>query len=265
MSEVNGIASIDTTNNYNINSSKKTSESGSNFASYLGESKSMDAIFDEAAQKYNVPVELLKAVGKAESSFNASAVSKCGAQGVMQLMPATAKELGVADSFDAEQNINGGAKYISGLLKKYDGDTTLALAAYNAGSGNVKKYGGVPPFEETQNYVKKVLKFMGQDITTGVTTKTASTTTNNNATAKIAQSIPTSTATTKYQYLTPAGTDTTAAFELGIDDIFSYEDYMKFLDIFLNDDDEEEEEKQNYDTTSKDTATVTASFSSAEI
>ena len=160
MSEINGISSIDKKNTYNGANVKKTDSS--DFSSYLGETKSMDGIFDQAADKFNVPVELLKAIGKTESNFNSKAVSRCGAQGVMQLMPATARELGVNDSFNAEQNIMGGAKYISGLLKKYDGNAKLAIAAYNAGSGNVSKYNGIPPFKETQHYVKKVMNFYGE-------------------------------------------------------------------------------------------------------
>lgn len=124
----------------------------------------LDEIFTKAAETYDVPVELLKAMAKAESGFNPNAVSKCGAMGVMQLMPATAKALGVVDAYDPEQNIMGGANYISQKLKAYDGDITLALAAYNAGSGNVAKYGGVPPFQETQNYIKKIFGYMGEDI-----------------------------------------------------------------------------------------------------
>ena len=79
-------------------------------------------------------------------------------------MPSTARSLGVEDSFDARSNIMGGAKYIAGLLERYQGNTALALSAYNAGSGNVDKYGGIPPFKETQNYVQKVLSYMGEDI-----------------------------------------------------------------------------------------------------
>ncbi len=134
--------------------------------------ESMDVIFEEAADLYDVPLQLLKAMGKAESGFDASAVSPAGAQGVMQLMPATAEALGVSDPFDARSNIMGGAKYISDLLKKYDGDMELALAAYNAGSGNVKKYGGVPPFKETQNYIRRIKEYMGTDLTTGKTVVT---------------------------------------------------------------------------------------------
>lgn len=120
----------------------------------------LDDIFERAAARYNVSADLLKAIGKAESGFNAGAVSCAGACGVMQLMPSTAKSLGVTDPFDPEQNIMGGAKLISQLLDTYNGDVKLALAAYNAGSGNVSKYGGVPPFAETQNYIEKVIAYM---------------------------------------------------------------------------------------------------------
>lgn len=132
--------------------------------------ESMDAIFEEAAQTYQVPVALLKAVGKVESDFNPKAVSSAGAQGVMQLMPGTAKELGVTDPFDARSNIMGGAKYLAQKLKKYNGDIDLTLAAYNAGSGTVAKYGGVPSF--TRKYIEKVKSYMGQNLTTGKTVNT---------------------------------------------------------------------------------------------
>lgn len=139
----------------------------------MGVPESMDSIFEEAARLYNVPANLLKAIGKAESGFNASAVSPVGAQGVMQLMPATAQALGVSDPFDARSNIMGGAKYIAEKLNQYDGDIELALAAYNAGSGNVEKYGGVPPFTETINYIERIKGYMGTDLTTGKTVESA--------------------------------------------------------------------------------------------
>lgn len=127
-------------------------------------------IFQEASATYGVSVDLLTSIAKAESGFNASAVSSSGAIGVMQLMPATAASLGVSNSYDARENIMGGAKLISQLLSRYNGDTSLALAAYNAGCGNVDKYGGIPPFEETQNYVSKVLSYLGNASATAAQT-----------------------------------------------------------------------------------------------
>lgn len=127
---------------------------------------SMEDIFLKAAEAYQVPVNLIKAVAKTESNFNPDAVSCCGAQGVMQLMPSTAAGLGVTDAFDAEQNIMGGTKYLSQMLDLYDGDVKLTLAAYNAGAGNVAKYGGIPPFKETQAYVERVMEYMGEDLET---------------------------------------------------------------------------------------------------
>lgn len=126
--------------------------------------ESMDSIFKEASERYHVPLNLLKAVAKAESNFDETAVSSAGAQGVMQLMPATARALGVEDPFDARSNIMGGAKYLSEKLEQYHGNIELTLASYNAGSGNVSKYGGVPPFPETQNYIKKIKEYMGMEL-----------------------------------------------------------------------------------------------------
>lgn len=116
-------------------------------------SESLDDIFNEVSNEYGVNVNLLKAVAKAESDFDTEAVSYCGAQGIMQLMPTTAESLGVEDPFDARQNITGGAKMLAYLLDDYNGNVTLALAAYNAGSGSVSKYGGVPPYKETLGYI----------------------------------------------------------------------------------------------------------------
>ena len=111
-----------------------------------------------AARKYNLPEKLIASVIQAESNFQVDAVSPAGAQGLMQLMPATAKELGVDNPFDARQNIDGGAGYLRQMLDRFGGEIRLALAAYNAGPGTVEKYNGNVPYRETQNYIERVLK-----------------------------------------------------------------------------------------------------------
>ena len=117
----------------------------------------IENLIEKYAQKNNLDKDFVKAVIKQESGFNAKATTHCGAMGLMQLMPQTAMSLGVENAYDVEQNIMGGTKYLSNLLNQYNGDKTLALAAYNAGPGAVKRYGGIPPYQETQNYVKKVI------------------------------------------------------------------------------------------------------------
>ncbi|HHW60492.1 MAG TPA: lytic transglycosylase domain-containing protein [Syntrophomonadaceae bacterium] len=120
-------------------------------------SRPFSEIIQEASRKYGVDEGIITAVIKHESSFNPRAQSPCGAQGLMQLMPATARSLGVTNAFDPEQNIMAGTKYLRQQLDTFNGDLRLALAAYNAGGGAVKKYGGIPPYAETQNYVKNVM------------------------------------------------------------------------------------------------------------
>lgn len=149
---------VSTGNTAAVTSGSQTNATSSGNTS-SSSSTSLDAYFEEASEKYNVDVKLLKAIAHAESNFNPNATSSSGAMGVMQLMPSTAKSLGITDAYNAYDNIMGGAKVIAEHLANYNGDVSLALAAYNAGSGNVAKYGGVPPFTETQNYIKKVLAY----------------------------------------------------------------------------------------------------------
>jgi hypothetical protein len=122
-----------------------------------GEALIADSI-KSAAKRYNLPEKLIASVIQAESNFQVNAVSPAGAQGLMQLMPATARELGVDDPFDVRQNINGGAGYLRQMLDRFGGDLKLALATYNAGPGTVERYNGNVPYRETQDYIERVLK-----------------------------------------------------------------------------------------------------------
>ena len=128
--------------------------------SALNRLKKYEPIVKKAAEKYGVSDALIKSIIVAESSAKHDAVSHANAKGLMQLMDLTAKELGVRNPFDPAENIEGGAKYIARLLENFDGNLDTALAAYNAGPANVEKFGGVPPFEETQNYVKRVKGYL---------------------------------------------------------------------------------------------------------
>lgn len=194
---------------------------GDSFAEYLkAGSKTLKDIFTEASEKYHVPFSLLTAVGMQESSFRADAVSKAGAQGIMQLMPKTAAGLGVTDSFDPEQNINGGAKYLREMLDKYNGNISFALAAYNAGSNNVDKYGGIPPFKETQNYVEKVLGYMN----TGVTMPDGT----------VTKGTPVSSTSPGEEEINTASPANDNSFSAKLRSLlFSYNDYMKFIELYL--------------------------------
>lgn len=119
--------------------------------------KPYDDIVVDVAQKLRVPVELVHSIIKAESNYDTWAISAKGALGLMQLMPITATQYKVMNVFDPRQNIEGGVKYLVDLIKLYDGDTRRVLAAYNAGQEAIKKYGGIPPYRETRNYIKKVM------------------------------------------------------------------------------------------------------------
>lgn len=119
-----------------------------------------DSLIGEAARAYKLDENLIRGVMRAESSFDPTVVSPAGAQGLMQIMPALALELGVTDPFDPRQNIMAGARYLRQLLDAHHGNLRLALASYNAGPGNVARYKGVPPFKETRNYVKKITEYL---------------------------------------------------------------------------------------------------------
>lgn len=198
-----------------------TSTAGAYFSNYMNQAAQgygnyLEQIFQKAADTYNVSKDLLKAMAKAESNFHADATSHCGAMGIMQLMPATAASLGVSDAYDPEQNIMGGAQYISSLLEKYNGNLSYAVAAYNAGSGNVDKYGGIPPFKETQNYVVKVLQYLEEGVTIPDSSGTISS-------GSGSGSGSTSTET--------AGTSGSNLQNI-MNQYFDYDDYLEFLQLF---------------------------------
>lgn len=139
---------------------KNLSQTGDTVSVYLDTPHLLySTIIEAAAARHKIDPALVKAVIMAESRYNHRAVSKKGAGGLMQLMPHTAKALGVQDIFDPEENITGGVRYLKRLLNRFDGDTRLALAAYNAGSRHVRNYGGIPPFLQTRTFIKKVLKY----------------------------------------------------------------------------------------------------------
>ena len=123
-------------------------------------SEAYDEIIAEAARLYDLDADLIHAVMEAESAFHPYAVSRAGAEGLMQLMPELSDEMGVGNAFDPRENIMGGVRYLKRLLDYHNGNLDLALASYNAGPGNVERYGGVPPFRETRNYVKTIKQIL---------------------------------------------------------------------------------------------------------
>lgn len=131
-------------------------QSGVNFGSVRLNTQAYNAEIAAAAREFGVEEAVVRAIIHAESAFNPTALSRAGAQGLMQLMPATARRFGVTDAYDSGQNIRGGVKYLSWLLRRFNGDLTLAAAGYNAGEGAVDRHGGVPPYRETQYYVRRV-------------------------------------------------------------------------------------------------------------
>ena len=197
---------------------KRQSSSGVDFSSFLKTEKNLEEIYAEASQTYGVSVDLLKAMTKQESNFNPNATSRSGAQGLMQLMPATAAGLGVTNAYDPYQNIMGGAKYIRQMLDKYDGNVSLALAAYNAGSNNVDKYGGIPPFAETQNYVAKITGYLEEGVTIPDTQTVYASSNSVNGDANVT-----------YQDLNEFAKEI-------LTEIFAYDDYMKYLTSLLGKD-----------------------------
>lgn len=164
MSTVNNISPIDGSAYLVSTGNSVNATSGTDFDKIYNDiavDDSLESIFAGAAKEFEINENFLKAVAKAESGFDPDAVSGCGAQGIMQLMPFTSESYGVTDPFDAKQNIYAGAQLLSELLDNYNGNATLALAAYNAGSGSVQKYGGVPPYDETVNYINKINDILG--------------------------------------------------------------------------------------------------------
>ena len=194
------------------------------FSNYMDQTQKygdyLEQIFQKASNTYGVSKDLLKAMAKAESNFRADATSHCGAMGIMQLMPQTAASLGVTDAYNPEQNIMGGAQYISRLLEKYNGNLSFAVAAYNAGSGNVDKYGGIPPFNETQNYVVKVLRYLEEGVTIPDSSGSAATGVSTGASAG-------------WSSLQSAGSSSsTGTLQNILNKYFDYDDYLEFLQLF---------------------------------
>lgn len=229
------------------NSTTQTSSDFDSIYEQKTKELTLDEIFDNVSTEYGVDVNLLKAVAQAESGFDTNAVSSCGAMGIMQLMPETANSLGVEDPFDAEQCITGGAKMLSYLLDDYNGNVTLALAAYNAGSGSVQKYGGVPPYNETINYIDKINNILGGALSND--SRTIAGTSATDLSSVISSSVPdgntngvdfsnaimgTGNVVVSISYDTVEDMLKAKAYESSHNEspLFSYEDYNKLLNTY---------------------------------
>lgn len=191
----------------------------------------LEGIFQKMADKYDVPLDLLKAVAKVESDFRMDVVSKSGAVGVMQLMPKTAEALGVTNIYDPEQNIEGGAKYLAGALDYFNGDVALAVAAYNAGYGAVERAGGIPPYEQTQNYVKKIYDVLSSGSETDVVGTVTVPKTNNLELTDTDNVLSDLSDTLKKMYSIVLGKNENGQ-EMTLTEYISYENYMRLLDEF---------------------------------
>lgn len=202
-------------------------------------------IFDEASKKYNVSVDLLKAVAYHESGFQADATSYVGAMGIMQLMPSTAEWMGVEDAYDPYQNIMGGAKLLGILQDMYDGNIPLMLAGYNAGMGNVEKYGGVPPFTETQNYVKNIMATLQGSVdvpdtayvtpATSIDEAASAVNTSPQVASTMPKTVEEALAETVQELLASINTASFSHFKsTNLDSIFTYSDYEILVKYFDN-------------------------------
>lgn len=200
------------------------------------EAYNLKDIFAEAAEKYNIPQELLEAIGYHESRFQTGVTSSAGAMGIMQLMPGTAQAMGVQDAYDPYDNIMGAAKLLGYLSDLYDGDLKLTLAAYSAGTGNVAKYGGVPPFSETQNYIKDIFEMLNSGESFLNENQTVSINQNAGQTDAAAQNTEQNSAKQK-----TAGTNGKNVYvENGLyknfmlDDRFTYSEYEMLMEYYTN-------------------------------
>lgn len=236
MNLVNNINPLDG-DSYLVNGNNSVTSSGTDFDKIYNDisvDDSLESIFGQAAAKFGINENFLKAVAKAESGFDTNAESYCGAQGIMQLMPFTSESYGVTDPFDARQNIYAGAQLLSELLDQYNGNATLALAAYNAGSGSVSRYGGVPPYDETVGYINRINDYLGGALSEDSRTVDNAEATDFSSSGRVdvtdGASQPDSKVSVKVsdlQYVADVSTDNTNNSNL-----LSYEDYMYVINTY---------------------------------